>query len=49
MDTLKKIEQVGTGDGKPAQLVKIVDCGETSENKIIGAVGTVKGNVSHRF
>ena len=50
METLKKIEQVGTGDGKPALLVKIVDCGETSENKIIGAAGTEKGNeISHRF
>lgn len=43
IDTLKKIEQLGTGDGKPARLVKIVDCGETSENKIHGAVGTEKG------
>ena len=41
---MKKIEQLGTGDGKPARLVKIVDCGETSENKIHGAVGTEKGN-----
>ncbi|OAY61617.1 peptidyl-prolyl cis-trans isomerase CYP63 isoform X1 [Manihot esculenta] len=39
MDVVKKIEQVGTGDGKPIHPVKIVDCGETSENKIQGAVG----------
>ncbi|XP_061340050.1 peptidyl-prolyl cis-trans isomerase CYP63-like [Gastrolobium bilobum] len=34
MDTLKKIEQAGTSDGKPTQLVKIIDCGEMSETKI---------------
>ncbi|XP_021635364.1 peptidyl-prolyl cis-trans isomerase CYP63 isoform X2 [Hevea brasiliensis] len=39
MDVVKKIEQVGTGDGKPIHPVKIVDCGETSENKIQDAVG----------
>lgn len=34
LDIVKKIEQVGTGDGKPAQPVKIIDCGEFSESKI---------------
>ncbi|XP_038718320.1 peptidyl-prolyl cis-trans isomerase CYP63-like isoform X2 [Tripterygium wilfordii] len=34
VDVLKKIEQVGTGDGKPTRPVKIVDCGETSESKM---------------
>ncbi|KAK6260030.1 hypothetical protein SCA6_014504 [Theobroma cacao] len=43
MDVLKKIEQVGTGDGKPAKPVKISDCGETSESKIQDAVGKAKG------
>ncbi|XVE73042.1 hypothetical protein DITRI_Ditri11bG0086400 [Diplodiscus trichospermus] len=43
MDVLKKIELVGTGDGKPAQPVKISDCGETSESKIEDAVGKAKG------
>ncbi|XP_021281019.1 peptidyl-prolyl cis-trans isomerase CYP63 isoform X2 [Herrania umbratica] len=43
MDVLKKIEQVGTGDGKPAKPVKISDSGETSESKIQDAVGKAKG------
>ena len=33
MDVVKKIEQIGTGDGKPGQPVKIVDCGEPAEIK----------------
>ncbi|XP_038898026.1 peptidyl-prolyl cis-trans isomerase CYP63 isoform X2 [Benincasa hispida] len=33
MDVLKKIEQIGTADGKPGQPVKIVDCGEPSDIK----------------
>ncbi|KAK9067593.1 hypothetical protein SSX86_011704 [Deinandra increscens subsp. villosa] len=33
MDTIKKIEQLGTADGKPSGLVKISDCGEISEDK----------------
>ncbi|KAJ4828600.1 hypothetical protein Tsubulata_004956 [Turnera subulata] len=43
MDVVKKLEQVGTGDGKPAQTVKVVDCGETSESKIQDAVGKDAG------
>ncbi|XVF32497.1 hypothetical protein REPUB_Repub17cG0087600 [Reevesia pubescens] len=43
MDILKKIELVGTGDGKPAQPVKISDSGQTSESKLQGAVGKAKG------
>ncbi|XVF21694.1 hypothetical protein REPUB_Repub12eG0112200 [Reevesia pubescens] len=43
MDVLKKIELVGTGDGKTAQPVKISDSGETSESKIQNAVGKAKG------
>ncbi|KAJ0110393.1 hypothetical protein Patl1_03283 [Pistacia atlantica] len=34
LDIVKKIEQVGTADGKTAQRVKIIDCGEFSESKI---------------
>lgn len=33
METVKKIEQLGTPDGKPSGLVKITDCGEISEEK----------------
>ncbi|XP_057438618.1 peptidyl-prolyl cis-trans isomerase CYP63 isoform X2 [Lotus japonicus] len=34
LEILKKIEQVGTSDGKPAQPVKIIDCGEIAKTKI---------------
>ncbi|KAK9282173.1 hypothetical protein L1049_005085 [Liquidambar formosana] len=43
MDIVKKIERLGTADGKPTGLVKIVDCGEVSERKNLDAVGTEKG------
>ncbi|XP_022884897.1 peptidyl-prolyl cis-trans isomerase CYP63-like isoform X2 [Olea europaea var. sylvestris] len=43
MDIVKKFEQVGTADGKPSGLVKIVDCGETPESKIHDSVGARKG------
>ncbi|XP_058209207.1 peptidyl-prolyl cis-trans isomerase CYP63 isoform X2 [Rhododendron vialii] len=43
MDVVKKIELLGTTDGKPSGLVKIVDCGETSEQKIQDADGAEKG------
>ncbi|KAK6937580.1 Cyclophilin-type peptidyl-prolyl cis-trans isomerase domain [Dillenia turbinata] len=43
MDIVKKIELLGTADGKPAGLVRIVDCGESSENNNHDAVGTEKG------
>ncbi|KGN44769.1 peptidyl-prolyl cis-trans isomerase CYP63 isoform X2 [Cucumis sativus] len=33
MDVVKKIEQIGTADGKPGEPVKIVNCGEPSEIK----------------
>lgn len=45
IEVLKKIELVGTGDGKPAQPVKISECGETSESKIQDALGKEKGTV----
>lgn len=44
MDVVKKIEQVGTADGKPGQPVKIVDCGEPSENKGQAVVRKEKGS-----
>ncbi|GFP97988.1 peptidyl-prolyl cis-trans isomerase cyp63 [Phtheirospermum japonicum] len=34
MDIVKKMEQLGTADGKPAGLVKIVDCGEMSKTNV---------------
>lgn len=43
METVKKIEQLGTSDGKPSGLVKIADCGEVSEDKKNNAVETEKG------
>ncbi|RDX89725.1 Peptidyl-prolyl cis-trans isomerase CYP63, partial [Mucuna pruriens] len=43
MDILKKIELVGTSDGKPTQPVKIIDCGEVSETKIQHTVEKEKG------
>nr|KJB25951.1 hypothetical protein B456_004G217800 [Gossypium raimondii] len=42
IEVLKKIELLGTGDGKPAQPIKISDCGETSESKIQDALGKAK-------
>ncbi|XP_051118631.1 peptidyl-prolyl cis-trans isomerase CYP63 isoform X2 [Andrographis paniculata] len=33
MDVVKKLEQLGTDDGKPLGLVKIVDCGEMPKGK----------------
>lgn len=43
MEVVKKMEQVGTGDGEPICPVKIVDCGETSETKIQAASQDDKG------
>nr|XP_043636734.1 peptidyl-prolyl cis-trans isomerase CYP18-4 isoform X4 [Erigeron canadensis] len=43
METIKKIEQLGTSDGKPDGLVKIVDCGEVSEDKKDSALKSEKG------
>ncbi|KAF5183752.1 Peptidyl-prolyl cis-trans isomerase [Thalictrum thalictroides] len=34
METVKRIEQAGSKDGKPTCPVKIVDCGEASEGKV---------------
>ncbi|MFS7975176.1 putative peptidylprolyl isomerase [Helianthus anomalus] len=43
METVKKIEQLGTRDGKPSGLVKITDCGEISEDKKNNVVESGKG------
>ncbi|KAF7818368.1 peptidyl-prolyl cis-trans isomerase CYP63 isoform X1 [Senna tora] len=43
LDLLKKIEQVGTPDGKPVRPVKIIDCGETSEAKTQATIEKEKG------
>ncbi|GAB4830444.1 hypothetical protein Ancab_020157 [Ancistrocladus abbreviatus] len=42
MDVLKKIGQVGTSNGQPAQVMKIVDCGEVADSKSQPAVGSEK-------
>lgn len=43
IDIVKKIEQVGTSDGKPSEVVKIIDCGETSESKTEYSIDAEKG------
>ncbi|XP_054813521.1 peptidyl-prolyl cis-trans isomerase CYP63-like isoform X1 [Prosopis cineraria] len=43
LDLLKKIELVGTSDGKPVRPVKIIDCGEATEAKIQPKIGKEKG------
>ncbi|KAE9621929.1 putative peptidylprolyl isomerase [Lupinus albus] len=43
IDILKKIELVGTSDGKPIRTVKITDCGEISETKIQHTIEKEKG------
>ncbi|CAL0310363.1 unnamed protein product [Lupinus luteus] len=43
IDILKKIELVGTSDGKPLGPVKITDCGEISETKIQHTIEKEKG------
>ncbi|KAK6164601.1 hypothetical protein DH2020_001465 [Rehmannia glutinosa] len=42
MDLVKKMEQLGTADGKPSGLVKIVDCGEMSKTKMQNPVEAEK-------
>ncbi|KAL6988071.1 peptidylprolyl isomerase [Sarracenia purpurea var. burkii] len=45
IDVAGKIEQLGTADGKPSSLVKIVDCGEISESKLHNENEAEKGIV----
>ncbi|KAI3449696.1 hypothetical protein Pfo_006361 [Paulownia fortunei] len=42
MDIVKKMEQLGTADGKPSGLVKIVDCGDMSKTKMQNSVEAEK-------
>ncbi|KAL0389452.1 UNVERIFIED_CONTAM: Peptidyl-prolyl cis-trans isomerase CYP63 [Sesamum calycinum] len=42
MDVVKKMEQLGTADGRPAGVVKIVDCGEMSNAKLQNSVEAQK-------
>lgn len=44
MDVVQRMEQVGSADGKPSGPVKILDCGETSANKINNAAEKERGN-----
>lgn len=44
MEVIKKMELVGTSDGKPTSLVKIIDCGEVSQIKAQDAAEREKGN-----
>ncbi|KAL8170294.1 hypothetical protein V2J09_022098 [Rumex salicifolius] len=48
MDVLKKIEQVGTGNGQPTEPVKIVDCGEVSDTKSQSEIKLKKGDKKKR-
>lgn len=43
MDVVKKMEQLGTADGRPDGIVKIIDCGETSDAKTQNLVIADKG------
>ncbi|PHT86733.1 Peptidyl-prolyl cis-trans isomerase D [Capsicum annuum] len=43
MDIVRKIEELGTANGKPSGLVKIVDCGEMSEGKSNDTTKAEKG------
>ncbi|KAH9610409.1 hypothetical protein KSS87_010275 [Heliosperma pusillum] len=43
MDIVKKMEHVGTSDGRPLKQVKIVDCGEITAAKVEAAVLPGKG------
>ncbi|XP_073054261.1 uncharacterized protein [Primulina eburnea] len=45
MEIVKKVEQIGTADGKPSGFVKIVDCGETSGTEKRNSVGSKKVEV----
>jgi peptidyl-prolyl isomerase G (cyclophilin G) len=51
LEIVKKIEQLGTADGKPLGEVKIVDCGETTQAKISNSDVPVKGKkmISEKF
>ena len=44
MEVIRRVERVGTADGKPSGVVKIVDSGETSQSSTHDAFGTQTGN-----
>ncbi|KAL1197605.1 Peptidyl-prolyl cis-trans isomerase CYP63 [Cardamine amara subsp. amara] len=48
MEVIKKMELVGTGDGKPIKPVKVVDCGETSQIKAQDAAEKGKSKKSSK-
>ena len=41
---MKKLEHVGTSDGRPIKQVKVVDCGEVTAGKNESAVRPEKGD-----
>ncbi|KAF3436238.1 hypothetical protein FNV43_RR23330 [Rhamnella rubrinervis] len=43
MNVIQKIELVGTADGKPSRIVKVIDCGDYSASKIHDSVEKEKG------
>lgn len=43
MDVVKKMEQLGTADGRPDGIVKIIDCGEMSDAKTQNLIVADKG------
>lgn len=45
LDIVKKMEHVGTSDGKPTKQVKVADCGEVPAGKNESAVKPEKGKV----
>lgn len=45
MDIVKKLEQVGTSDGRPIKQVKVVECGEVAAGKNESAGRPEKGKV----
>lgn len=49
MDIVRKMEQLGTADGKPNGPVKVVDCGETSKIKTDNSVPAERGAVLGRW
>ncbi|VVB06723.1 unnamed protein product [Arabis nemorensis] len=46
MEVIKKMELVGTSDGKPTSLVKIIDCGEVQDaaerDKVLPVMGSIR-------
>ncbi|EPS61145.1 hypothetical protein M569_13654 [Genlisea aurea] len=42
MDVIRKVEHLGTADGRPSGIVKIVDCGEMPQEKTQNSVKTEK-------